>query len=169
MKVCAVEYCDRRARARGWCDSHYRRWQRTGDPGEGAIRPPLPDFCCILGCGRRCYARGMCELHHRRWRDHGDPFHERTYAKGPDAPDWRADDVGYVQVHFRLRRTKSNASAFSCVDCGAQAAEWAYDHSDPDERLHLGKYAYSTDMDRYSPMCRRCHRRMDCDPDRPWT
>lgn len=29
---CRVEGCDRRHRARGYCDLHYQRWARDGDP-----------------------------------------------------------------------------------------------------------------------------------------
>lgn len=34
---CSVPTCDRPVRARGWCASHYRRWQRHGD-----VRADLP-------------------------------------------------------------------------------------------------------------------------------
>jgi len=30
--VCSVESCGKRARGRGWCDAHYTRWLRYGDP-----------------------------------------------------------------------------------------------------------------------------------------
>jgi hypothetical protein len=29
--TCSVPTCERPVRARGWCASHYRRWQRHGD------------------------------------------------------------------------------------------------------------------------------------------
>jgi hypothetical protein len=29
--TCSVPTCERPARTRGWCASHYRRWQRHGD------------------------------------------------------------------------------------------------------------------------------------------
>ena len=43
--VCLIEGCDRPAglpgTARGWCHTHYRRWQRHGDPlGQFRERPP---------------------------------------------------------------------------------------------------------------------------------
>lgn len=34
---CAVDGCDRTHWARGWCQMHYKRWWRTGDPS--AFRP----------------------------------------------------------------------------------------------------------------------------------
>jgi len=36
MTPCSIEACDRPARKRGWCDGHYWRWRRKGDPG-GAL------------------------------------------------------------------------------------------------------------------------------------
>lgn len=32
MSVCAVEGCDKPRRGLDWCDTHYRRWRRNGDP-----------------------------------------------------------------------------------------------------------------------------------------
>lgn len=31
-KFCSIEECGEPVRARGWCNVHYRRWLRTGDP-----------------------------------------------------------------------------------------------------------------------------------------
>ncbi len=33
QKTCSIESCNGAAVARGWCQTHYTRWQRTGDPG----------------------------------------------------------------------------------------------------------------------------------------
>jgi len=38
--ACSVVNCDKLSRARGWCDAHYQRWQRLGDPEAGG--PPQP-------------------------------------------------------------------------------------------------------------------------------
>ncbi len=35
--VCAVENCSAQATRRGWCQPHYRRWQRHGDPEGGRL------------------------------------------------------------------------------------------------------------------------------------
>lgn len=38
MKICAVEGCDRPARALGWCGPHRYRFLRHGDPLAGRSR-----------------------------------------------------------------------------------------------------------------------------------
>lgn len=41
---CAISDCDKRSTKRGWCDTHYRRWQRYGDPTKLDERwVPLPE------------------------------------------------------------------------------------------------------------------------------
>jgi hypothetical protein len=40
--TCAVEGCEREAKVRGWCHSHYAQWRRTGDP-VGTSRSTLSE------------------------------------------------------------------------------------------------------------------------------
>lgn len=36
-RICSISNCGNKVIARGWCDSHYRRWQLHGDPLKGRI------------------------------------------------------------------------------------------------------------------------------------
>lgn len=36
--TCSIDGCNSHVRARGWCRSHYGRWQQHGDPTAGAAR-----------------------------------------------------------------------------------------------------------------------------------
>lgn len=79
--VCSINGCDKPPRARGWCTSHYNKWQRYGDPEiasrvGGRVRNDGP--CSVEGCdrgGRR--RKGLCPLHYNRWLRHGDALYER--------------------------------------------------------------------------------------------
>lgn len=43
--TCSVDGCEKSRRARGWCDTHYRRWRRNGEPGTiETAQPPAERF-----------------------------------------------------------------------------------------------------------------------------
>ncbi len=80
-------------------------------------------------------------------------------------PSWRGDDVGYQGAHIRVYRRRGLASAHVC-GCGAPAADWAYDHTDPNEKMGPDRaggseLTYSADPDHYLALCRPCHRALD--------
>jgi hypothetical protein len=77
-----------------------------------------------------------------------------------DAATASAATVSYRSVHRRVETSRGEASQYTCP-CGSQAAEWAYDHLDPDEKISKDLVRYSLDPDHYLPMCIPCHKAMD--------
>lgn len=75
LPPCAVEGCQNPMAVRGWCNIHYTRWKRHGDPtftltpGRGK-----PLFCSIEGCDKPYEARGWCQMHYARWKKYGTPL-----------------------------------------------------------------------------------------------
>lgn len=115
--------------------------------------------CRVERCRRPLMykAAELCQVHYFRLRRRGV-----LGGAEPQRPRWRGDDVGYVGQHLRLVQVFGPASDYECADgCGRRAAEWSYDHADPDERYHPRGYAYSLDGDHYWPLCVSCHRRLD--------
>lgn len=83
---------------------------------------------------------------------------------GENNPFWAGDNVGYAAVHARIRAARGPASTYRCEHCEHPAAEWAYDHRDPDQRYDekLGYFSpFSLKLHHYVPLCKRCHRRFD--------
>ena len=72
--ICSIVGCDDPVVARSWCNRHYRRWLRRGDPNvvlpkrSVGSRPREPGVCSVDQCQRRSRARGMCGMHYYRWR-----------------------------------------------------------------------------------------------------
>lgn len=95
----------------------------------------------------------------RRYRDGGRPV---------DMP-WPDRPIAYSTAHHRVKATYGAASNYLCIQCGEQAHAWSYDHSDPNPLMHQGvgiwaekpPIPYSSDPDRYDPMCRSCHVKRD--------
>ena len=124
--------------------------------------------CSIESCSRPAkYANtGWCQTHYHRWWRNGDPgvVRQERGARGTATVNWKGDDITYRTAHTRLTQAKGKASQQDCVRCGKQALHWAYDHTDPDEKIYespRGPIAYSVDLDRYQPMCRGCHVKLD--------
>ena len=65
----------------------------------------------------------------------------------------------YAAAMQRVRTVRGRAAGHQCAGCGAQAAQWQYDQTDPvPERDAIRGVLFSLDPDRYRPMCRRCAR-----------
>lgn len=165
---CKIDDCDRPARGRGWCSTHWMRWRKHGDPLT--VMPPRAgnkrqDHCDVPGCEAPHHAGGYCGSHYARLKQYGDP---EAPPRTPTGRPPKTGTPGYDAVHRRLRRTRGPASRHACIACGGPAREWAYQGGDPDElatqpgarREHPG-LKYSLDVDRYAPMCTRCHRMKD--------
>ena len=154
-RKCAIEECDRASRVRGWCDMHYRRWKITGDPNKTIMAKRWTrSVCTVDDCDRYVAAQSYCDMHYRNWRRNGSPI---AISREP-AMDYKA-------VHQRLRTKRGKAADHLCVECFGPAKEWAYDHTDPHPLTDWVEgrswVTYSADLDRYHPMCIKCHRNMD--------
>lgn len=91
-------------------------------------------------------------MHSSRWDRHGDLLADKK---------WVGDKAGYWGVHKRLARRRGSASGYACVDCGAPAQEWSYNHAAADEKCDERGQPYSTNLDDYDPRCKPCHGRLD--------
>lgn len=78
----------------------------------------------------------------------------------------------FATVHRRLKVQRGPASAHRCVVCGSGAKDWALQDATGNNQHQLWELrqstgepmmvlSYSTDLDQYVPMCRKCHRRYD--------
>lgn len=86
--ACGIDGCERaRYGQQRWCEAHYRRWRRHGDP-EGGRRPDgsEPPACAVAGCELSVDALGWCHGHHQRWLRGGDVAADDplTRRKQPD-------------------------------------------------------------------------------------
>ncbi len=71
-KKCSVDGCDIPARSNGYCNTHYQRWRRNGDPEVD--RRKTAKQCSVKGCYRMCVGHGYCNTHYMRFKRHGSPL-----------------------------------------------------------------------------------------------
>jgi len=123
----------------------------------------LTRVCAVEDCDDARLARDWCSKHYQRWKTHGDP-HVIGQMGGPRPGGGRkwVEDVGYVGAHQRVYKLRGPAANHSCEHCAEPAAEWAYDHTCPNERPDPKRRGpYSADPTHYFPLCIPCHKRFD--------
>lgn len=90
--ICTIDICDRKHYGHGWCQLHYTRWYKTGNPLQlkkgNASR--IEVGCKFEDCKNPHNAKGYCYTHYFRWKNHGDP--SITLDKG-----WHESN-GYIYV-----------------------------------------------------------------------
>jgi len=123
--------------------------------------------CKISGCAKPVKESGMCSMHAARVRRHGDPHavthqRDRNLPRGEAHHSWTGTDLSYKAAHMRVKAKHGPASDHACVDCGAQARHWSFDHADPDARITDDGRPFSADPDHYLPRCVSCHKKHDC-------
>lgn len=78
MPKCLVSWCNKDSKHRGYCNSHYRRLQRYGDPLAGG---PYQEYknkgkkCRAKGCNNSAETKGLCSKHYQRLSSHGDIYY----------------------------------------------------------------------------------------------
>lgn len=154
VSACSVVVCEEPVKGRGLCKAHYQRLLDKGDPGTSPIRKKKPGSkCSVVDCDRVHYARFFCRAHYLRGQ-------VGAATASPIAAHIKPDDeVTYHALHKRLFAKRGPASAHPCRNCGTQAAHWAYQHNDADEKTDPETgMPYSLDMTgSYEPMCHSCH------------
>lgn len=161
-RVCSFDGCEEPHKAKGWCRYHYERVLLTGAP-DGHIPRKSAGTCEVEGCGKRMHGHGFCQNHYRRWKRGNDP-HVPPVLRGPESPRWvPKESLDYDAMHERIKEQRGKARLFSCITCGCQAQEWAYQHTDPEPRVSEHGCLFTDDVMAYEPMCRRCHRAYDAE------
>lgn len=73
-KICSINSCDRRHKAKGYCQQHYDTFRKYGNP-KYPIRSSFVNggTCNVDGCENKSESIGYCDKHYKRFKKYGDP------------------------------------------------------------------------------------------------
>lgn len=110
-RACSIDGCERTHWARGYCQSHYTRLLRHGDPLAHIpvmVKGTNGTECTVAGCERNPQSLGLCSGHRARFRLTGDVRAEIPLARyRVDEPcsvpgcEARHYGHGYCRLHMR--------------------------------------------------------------------
>ncbi len=92
QRICSVEGCGKPLKSRGYCNSHYERWHRTGDALTPPLAAPKNTKCSVSGCPKPPKGK-LCQTHYRLKRLYGSTDYRQT-------PDGAA--LAYLNVAFGM-------------------------------------------------------------------
>ena len=111
---CSVEGCEKRAVTRGYCDMHYRRWRKYGDPLSGARSVIKP--CSVEECPKPAEARTLCHGHYLSLLRQGEWPTRLLSDRAPrscsvDGCNRPVNSRGLCRSHMHRLRTKGDVLA----------------------------------------------------------
>lgn len=103
-KECSVEGCELSVATRGYCEMHYRRVLKTGDPGPpDTVRER--GTCLAPDCEEPVDAKALCHGHFQRLHRHGvvdlSPLRKGRRMCKVESCDRIAERRGYCQAHYK--------------------------------------------------------------------
>lgn len=88
---CAIDICQREPKARGWCDMHYQRWRKHGNPLRVDPSPKLPVLRGADNPKWKGDAAKYSAIHNRLRRYRGAAADHECGHCGKAAEDWAYD------------------------------------------------------------------------------
>lgn len=124
--TCSIDGCDTERVARGWCNKHYRRWRKTGDPLHLPPRTLPPQNrarttgCKVDGCDRKHHGKGYCDRHYSQ--------------------HWYSENLDRAKATQAVRRSTGRDTA------NARSAAWR--EANPERVLEANHAWYAANKDR---------------------
>lgn len=104
--ICAAHGCEREARTRGLCNSHYQRLRRGDDLTKPLRSHYKGQACSVSWCDRPASSAGLCGSHYQRKRQGRDldlPFPSRNPDRGcsVEGCSGKHEARGFCAFHFQ--------------------------------------------------------------------
>jgi hypothetical protein len=74
MRNCSIENCENKYLCKGFCQKHYKKNKKHGDP----LAKKEKQFCSIENCENKYHSKGFCQKHYYKNKKYGDPLVGKT-------------------------------------------------------------------------------------------
>jgi 5-methylcytosine-specific restriction endonuclease McrA len=122
---CAVEDCNNSVHAKGYCNTHYRRFLKFNDPLKTEISPPYRGKkCSVEDCTEKAYKKGMCNKHFQRVKKFGTTELPKKICSVVDCGrEIRDGALGFCGKHYQRFIKRGNTDdpkpkQVICKECG---------------------------------------------------
>lgn len=122
---CAVEDCSNSVHAKGFCNTHYRRFLKYNDPLKTEISPPYRGKkCSVDGCEELAYKKGMCNKHFQRFKKFGSTeLPKKNCSVDGCEEEIKNGGFGLCSKHYQRFKKNGNTNdpkpkQVICKECG---------------------------------------------------
>lgn len=126
LRICSVDGCGKRHSAKGFCNSHYLRHFKHGDPlGGTPSRKKVPTTCIVDGCVSTAVSLDLCKLHYARQSRYGSTSRIRKTADAGEPFQWLLDHASYAGsdcLSWPFHRTPSGYAGVTVNGRSARAS-----------------------------------------------
>lgn len=129
--ICSLDGCGKPHHQHGYCQAHFARWRRHGDPLGGRIKRV---GCSVAGCAEKHHAKGYCAVHLARFNHYGDPLGGGQFrsemapqcsVEGCNAP---REAKGLCVRHYDNLRRRGSADAQPTRASEGEGLDWLRRH-----------------------------------------
>lgn len=137
------EDCQKPAWAKGYCNKHYGRQRKHGDPSVVLVKQSTKGKCDVNDCPKRAVNREWCNAHYQRWYKLGDPealfLHEQQRIDAQTRTEKKCPKCGEIKPldAYGTDRTRPDGLAPWCKLCKNKATHDAYVATHPDWSLPM--------------------------------
>lgn len=118
QKRCKIALCTRSHRALGFCNAHYLKYKRFGDPLW--VAPDRPKkICNIKSCTGKHWSKGYCQRHYTSFHNYGNPLYIEQNKK-PEICTFSGCGLphhckGYCKQHYSQYRYNGKLTEIGAV------------------------------------------------------
>lgn len=137
-RLCGVDGCGGNYYCNNFCQKHYSRVKRHGDPNITKFK----EKCTVNGCDKKHYAKGLCQMHRMRG-EYGKKFRNENAKKLYNNARKRLNNNPMYRIRINANnavmraKRKGVISIKPCEVCGAGKANAHHDSYEKESWLDV--------------------------------